>query len=117
MRGGASTEARRTPRTPQRGAQRQRSRWALPGARRRASETETGQPLGLARFAFRVEVRVVRVRTSGEKGPDARRREHRSEAYAAYAAARSAAPTKQMGPYRRPPPRVSATHARTPPTA
>ena len=37
-----------------------------------------------------------------QNGPDARRREHRSEAYSEYAAARSAAPTKQMGRFHRP---------------
>jgi hypothetical protein len=42
-----------------------------------------------------------RERTSGEKGSDARRREHRSEACSEHAATRSAAPTKQLAPYRR----------------
>ena len=36
-----------------------------------------------------------------ENGPDARRHEHRSEAYSGYAAARSAVPTKQMGRFQR----------------
>src|SRR4029453_8028251 len=36
------------------------------------------------------------------KGSDARRREHRSEAYSEYAAARRAAPTKQMAPSAQP---------------
>src|SRR5919106_6950971 len=62
------------------------------------SRNSNGQPLG--GWPLRLSLRT-RERTSGEKGSDARRREHRSEAYAAYAAARSAAPTTQLAPYRR----------------
>src|SRR5258706_12359636 len=42
---------------------------------------------------------------------DTRRREHRSEAYPGYAAARSTAPTTQMGPFHRPAARVQRPRA------
>jgi hypothetical protein len=49
----------------------------------------------------RVVSAIPTVRDDDEDGPDARRREATTEAWAAHAAGRSDEPTKQMGRHRR----------------